>query len=138
MPTKGVTDSKPSTAESLDDGYLVRRVKYRGVLYVLKEVPIGKYDDLQRQATTEVENLDGTTTEKFDGSLRDRLLLSASIIEPAGVNLSKIGARVVANLTRIVNELHYFDEPDELKAENQQSADDEGDGDKKGEPTGNA
>lgn len=137
MPTKGVTDST-STAQSLDDGYLTKTVQYRGVKYTLKEVPIGKYDDLQRQATTEEEAPDGTMTEKFDGNLRDRLLLSASIIEPAGVNLSKLGSRIVANLTRIVSELHYFEEPDELKPENQKKGSDNSDDESKGEPEGNA
>jgi len=132
MPTKGVTDS---TSRSLDDRFLTKTVQYRGTVYRLREVSIAKFDDIQKAATRQEEQPDGTMVERFDPALRDRLLLAASVVEPANFNVSRLGTREVGGLTRLVNELHYADEPDELKGKGDGGDAEEGE---KAESSGNA
>lgn len=92
----------------------VTKVTIRGRKYVFQELEIGEYDKLLKQATTEVGNpVTGEVDETIDQSLLSRLLILKSCVEPkltAG-DLSGVGTKMYRAFVKIVNELHYGDEP---------------------------
>lgn len=94
-----VTDmeNKPLEAEHM----------FRGVLYRIKEVPIGRFDEIQKAATKQILDSDGNVLgERLDSALQMRMLVAASVIEPAGLELGTLPASVVFALNTAVNKLH--------------------------------
>ena len=140
MSPAAATEGKEAPVVEQVSAYSTEFAEWKGVIrgrrYVLREVPIGKFDDIEKQATDKVPNEDGTGfVEKFDANRRSRLLLRASIaeVEPKlpEDGIAGLGTRVVVALNTIVNELHYGD-PDKgaLKQEIELSKKAEEDGPK--------
>lgn len=107
------TEFKPT---GFTNGLAWKKVKYRDVLYHLTELDIGTYDEISTKATRSI-NRDGVEVEEIDNQLQSRLMLKAALLSPKLTTLTGLGTRLTIALNRVVNELHYGDEPDELKAE---------------------
>lgn len=120
--------TKPSAADMSNEFVEVRR-QYRGVEYVLRELPMDQYDKTIEMATTKGE--DGR--EKFDGAGHTKILLVKSLVQPKlkADELFGKGTRLVRNLQEALQELYFDEEPDELqklqdREEKESATDDEG------------
>lgn len=98
------------------NGLAWKKVKFRDTLYHLTELDIGTYDEISKKATKTITR-DGVEIEELDNQLQSRLMLKAALTEPKITSLTALGTRLTIALNRVVNELHYGDEPDELKSE---------------------
>jgi hypothetical protein len=104
-------------SEGFENGLAWKKVKFRGTTYHLTELPIGKYDDISKNASTKRERVDGTEYEELDNQLQARLMLKECLVEPRGVKIADLGTRLTIALNRVVNELHYGEEEDQLRKE---------------------
>jgi hypothetical protein len=129
--TKAPTEQKMS---GFDNGLAWKKVQFRGQLYHLRELEIGEYDKLAKLATTTKTRDDGTTYEELDNQAQSRLMLKACLIEPKSLDITSLGTRLTIALNRVVNELHYGEEKDELVADAkaadaaEKAADEDGEG----------
>lgn len=90
------------------------RHKYRGITYILHELPIGKFDEIQKLAMVKVEDDEGNNLgERRDDVLQMRMMLMACVVEPKGFSLDGLPSPVVFALNGNVNDLHKAEE-DEL------------------------
>lgn len=87
---------------------------YRGVTYKMKEIDAETYDELLKQATNTKFDADGNETEAVDEPLLFRLMLQASLVAPAvsSLDLQKMGFRLVRQLERDCQRLHFAIEPE--------------------------
>jgi len=92
------TDGGPSFEE--------RVVKVRGVEYRLRELSSEEYDKLYKQSEI---------NDDLDAQLLLKLMLAKSLVEPAltGDQIAKLPFRVVRELSRECNELHFGDEKED-------------------------
>lgn len=126
MPSK--TAPAPETTENafkptgFTNGLAWKKVQFRGVRYHLTELEIGEYDKIAKLATTTKTNDAGTAYEELDNQLQSRLMLKACLVTPKSLDISRQGTRLTIALNRVVNELHYGEEKDEL-AEDAAAAD---------------
>ena len=114
--------------EGFTDGLSWIKVEFRGVTYLITELPIGDYDEIVKKAThkEKIEDADtGATREVdiIDNQLQSRLMLKACIKEPDKVDINKLGTRLTIALNRAINTLHYGEELDALRPKKK---DDEG------------
>jgi len=88
---------------------------YRGVTYVLRELPMDRYDELVEQATAEATDADGEVTKVFDSAAHTKLLLVEALVEPklTARQLYGKGTRLVRALQAKVFALHLDPEPEE-------------------------
>jgi len=88
-------------------------VEVRGQRYTFRELEISEYDKLVKAATREEVDDDGITQEITDSTLLLRLMVPKSCISPtlSPDVVASMGARLYRALARVVNELHYGDEP---------------------------
>ena len=103
---------------------------FRGVTYVMRELPMDKYDKLIKDATAEKTiKVDGEdqTIEETDWILHSKLLTAAAIVSPSMTpeQLFGKGTRLVRELQRKVMALHVGDEPEDKKTK-EDADDDEG------------
>jgi hypothetical protein len=102
-------------AEGFDSGLAWKKVSFRGTVYKLVELEIGehnKIEDLAKETRTDSE---GNDVEVVNSRTQNRLMLEKSIVEPKGTNVAKIGTRLYGNLLRVMQDLHYTPEADELR-----------------------
>lgn len=116
--------------EGFEKGLAWGKYGFRGEVYKVTELPIGEYDEIVKKATRKQTVEDPDTGAKqeievLDQQLQSRLMLMACIVEPKGVKVTELGTRLVVALNRIVNRLHYGDEPDELRPVKKDGDDDE-------------
>lgn len=126
--TNGHEDLSPGvTPGEMDNDPSIRRVRYRGVLYVLHEPEIGTFDDIVKKTTREEPDpVTGGTREIVDSIMRQRLLLRAMLKEGMPSNgLSGIPPRVMFHLNGVVSEMLFGDEVDELEAERKKKAEED-------------
>jgi hypothetical protein len=99
---------------------------FRGKTYVLEELSIGEFEDIEKQATrTEFDSATETNREVLDGVLQNQLLMQAMLVEglPAG-GLRKIPTIVMVNLRRRLNDMLFgelkneFEVPANAKGKN--------------------
>lgn len=114
------TEPADGALTGFTDGLAWERHQFRGVMYKVSELEIGDYDDIVKKATRKEKRTNDDTgateeVEILDQQLQSRLMLKACIVEPAKVDIPKLGTRLTVALNRIVNTLHYGEEPDELK-----------------------
>lgn len=103
----------------------ISRHRFRGIDYVLHEVTIGKFDDIQKAATTTIKDRDDNEiAERLDQALQMRLLLLASVIEPRNFTVEGKPAPVIFALNTAVNKLHDPAE-DELAVPKKAAADED-------------
>jgi hypothetical protein len=134
MPTR-VTDKEPETEKLLEgftDGLAWQKLGFRGEVYLVRELPIGEYDEIVKKATRKEKVTDPDTgvsneVDMLDQNLQSRLMLKECLVEPASLDVKKLGTRLTVALNRAINNLHYGDEPDELRPVKK---DDDGEGPK--------
>jgi len=139
MPARNVTKEPEATTdienvlEGFTDGLAWKKLGFRGEVYVIRELPIGEYDEIVKKATRKEKVTDPDTgvsneVDMLDQNLQSRLMLKACLTEPK-IEVTKLGTRLTVALNRAVNELHYGNEPDELRPVKK---DDDGEGPKAG------
>lgn len=117
-------------ASGFDDGLAWEVHEYRGIRYKVTELAIGDYDDIVKKATRKEKRVDpGSGVEEeveiLDQQLQSRMMLKSCIVEPARIDITKLGTRLVVTLNRVVNNLHYGDEPDAVKPAKKDDGDEE-------------
>jgi hypothetical protein len=126
-----------ATVSSLENVPGESRHSYRGVVYVLRELSIGKFDDITKAATSPVLDADGNNLgDRLDTNLQMRMMLMACVKEPKDFSLDGLPSSVVFALNGNVNALHRPEE-DELDPKNKAKgkgapAADDSDGEAKG------
>jgi hypothetical protein len=105
-------------AEAFEDVLRERTVQFRGRRFVMRELPIGEYDEIIRKSIDKIEMPDGSTEERTDQLRQSRLLMAKCMVsvDPPlpRTGIPGLGTAIVGALTRIVDELHYVAEVDEL------------------------
>ena len=105
-------------AASLTPDFLEEEVTVRGVTYRLRELSIGDYDELVKKATTKTTDpLTGRDEESIDNALLLKLMVLRCSVDPklTPESLSTLPMRVVLKLNQTVNRMHYGDEPETVK-----------------------
>lgn len=95
---------------------LTEKVKFRGVEYTIRELTIEEFDGINEKATVKTTTtVDGEDreTERIDGNTQSKLMIRACVTPSPP---SPMGLRLFNGLRFAVNNLHFSDEPDELKA----------------------
>jgi hypothetical protein len=113
------TTTAKATEEKMSgfkNGLAWKKVQFRGVKYHLTELTIGDYDEIAKKATKKITRPDGTDYEEIDNQLQSRLMLRKCLITPSNIEINSLGTKLTIALNRVVNELHYGDEVDELTA----------------------
>jgi hypothetical protein len=97
-----------------------KTINVRGIEYRFRELTIGEYDDLTSKATSNRPNpVTGQDEEVIDRELLLRLMVMKSSVEPR-INaeaLSSLPMRVAFKFNQTVNEMHFGDEPEGEKKE---------------------
>ena len=107
MTTKSLELAEPSQKPE------IVTIEARGKQYTFRELEIGEYDKLVKAATHEEADEDGIMQDVTDSTLLLRLMVPKSCVDPilTPEAVATMGARLYRALARIVNELHYGDEP---------------------------
>jgi hypothetical protein len=88
-------------------------VEVRGSRYTFRELEIGEYNKLVKQASRQEADEDGIMQEVTDNTLLLQLMVFKSCESPklTTESVATMGTRMYRALARVVNELHYSDEP---------------------------
>jgi hypothetical protein len=88
-------------------------VKIRGQQFTFRELEISEYDKLTKQASHQEADVDGILQDVIDNTLLLKLMVLKSCVSPKLTDtiLASYGYRMYRTIARIVNELHYGDEP---------------------------
>ena len=137
MPTRVTKEPEAdieNVLEGFTDGLAWKKLGFRGEVYLVRELPIGEYDDIVKKATSKQAVVDPDTgvsndVDILDQNLQSRLMLKECLVEPKSIDVKKLGTRLTVALNRAINELHYGNEPDELRPVKK---DDDGEGPKGG------
>lgn len=84
-----------------------RRVKIRGVVYTLRELTIGEYDECVAKATEKRVN---PVTDREEDVVNNQTLLRFMVAKSCGLSLQKqadLEMPVVLTLNKIVNDMHF-------------------------------
>ena len=102
---------------------VVVRAKIRGRTYRFTELPIGEYDKCVKSATSKQPDGLGGEEEVIDNTLLMRLLINKSADPKPS---PEVGAREYRAFAKIVNDLHYGDEPIEILGDEEEEETEEG------------
>lgn len=120
-----VTPPEPS-----DEPAVIKAI-IRGQKYTFSEITMERYDELMKKATSKVHNeVTGETDEVIDQTLLMRLMI-LECVRPRPEGVMRKGVRLYRAFARIVNDLHYGEEPVEIDDDDDDVLDD-------GESQGNA
>jgi DNA integrity scanning protein DisA with diadenylate cyclase activity len=88
-------------------------VEIRGQRFTFRELEISEYDKLVKQASHQEADVDGILQDVTDNTLLLKLMVLKSCVSPKLTDsiLTAYGYRMYRAIARIVNELHYGDEP---------------------------
>ena len=126
--TKTLPDLPPPSDEPA-----IVRARIRGRVYTFTEMEIGEYDKLVTKATRrEADPETGVEEDIIDNVLLMRLMIDKVVDPKPPQEILHVGTRMYRAFSRIINELHYGDEPVEILGD-----DDSGD-EPKENPKGNA
>ena len=126
--TKTLPDLPPPSDEPA-----IVRARIRGRVYTFTEMEIGEYDKLVTKATRrEADPETGVEEDIIDNVLLMRLMIDKVVDPKPPQEILHVGTRMYRAFSRIINELHYGDEPVEILGD-----DDSGD-EPKEKPSGNA
>lgn len=107
------------------------RARIRGRVYTFTELEIGEYDKLVTKATKqEIDPETGNTEDVIDNVLLMRLMIDKVVDPKPPQEILHVGTRMYRAFSRIINELHYGEEPVEILGDDEDS--------EKAKPTGNA
>lgn len=98
---------------SLDPKLNEEWIEMRGVRFHLRELSIGRYDELVVQCTSQVSDALGGTVDKLDDDLFSKLLTKECVVTPqvTPARLAVWGTRMARQLQRRVNAMHFDSEP---------------------------
>lgn len=102
-----------STPKSADPA--TKTIEVRGQRFVIRELTIGEYDDLEKKATSKQPNpmnANAPEIEVTDRTQLLRLMVLKCVVEPrlTAQKLSELPMRVALALNNTVNEMHFPDE----------------------------
>lgn len=100
----------PSAAD-FSIGPRVETHQFRGRVYTFTELTIGEYDELVKIATTKDE---ATGIEALDDRMLMKLM-TMKVVDVTPREYAALGTRVVFSINAVVRNMHYNEEPDELK-----------------------
>lgn len=88
-------------------------VEVRGQQFTFRELEIGEYDKLLKQSSHKEADEDGVMQDVTDSQLLLRLMVPKSCISPKMTpdTVNAMGTRMYRALARVVNDLHYGNEP---------------------------
>jgi len=97
---------------------------YRGETFSLVEIDAADYDDCVQRATTTKYDSEGEEQESIDQTLLFRLMLEKSLVTPklTLAEIAGLGMRLVRQLERDVQTLHFSLEPETDKARKKKAA----------------
>lgn len=99
----------------LDNEFASETVTFRGTTYTVHELSMTDYDKTVKLATTEEDGI-----EKFDAVAHTRILTAKCVkIDGKAVDVDELyskGTRLVRQLQRIVQKLHWDEEPESEEA----------------------
>ncbi len=103
----------PSNKMSVDPN--TKTIKIRGVLFVIRELTIGEYDDLEKKATTNRPNpvnSDAPEIEVVDRQQLLRMMVLRCVVDPhlTASKFAELPTRVALGLNDYVNKMHFPDE----------------------------
>lgn len=102
------------TAADMANEFVSETKRFRGHTYVITELPMKDYDKTVKMATVKD---DDTDVETFDNAAHNRLLLAKCVTEDGSTvdvdELYRRGTRIVRQLQRIIQKIHFEDEPEE-------------------------
>jgi hypothetical protein len=104
------------TAAAMDDQPLEVTRQFRGTQYKLRAISMTDYDKSVAQATQKDQE---TGEDEFDPAKHTRILLSKSLVEPEGMTVVQLydkDPKLVRGVQKMLQELYWDDEPDELTA----------------------
>jgi hypothetical protein len=118
-----------SKVQPLIPDFLEDEVTVRGVTYRFRELSISDYDDLVARATTPQPNQFGVVEDMVNNTLLLKLMVIKCSTTPklTAEVLASMPMRAALTLNRLVNRMHYGDEPEPEKKD---EADEEEDGKK--------
>ena len=109
------------------------KARIRGRVYTFTELEIGDYDKLVTAATKrEADPETGLEEDVIDNVLLMRLMIDKVVDPKPPQQVIHVGTRMYRAFSRIINDLHYGDEPVEILG------DEEGDDAPEEAPKGNA
>jgi hypothetical protein len=91
----------------------VVKIVARGVEYTFRELEIGEYDKLVKEASHQEADEDGVMQEVTDNTILLRLMVFKSCVSPKMTpeTAAKMGTKLYRGLSRVVNDLHFSAEP---------------------------
>jgi hypothetical protein len=96
-------------AAALDTKSSIRKVRIRGVVYTLRELTIGEYDECVTKATEKRTN---PLTEREEEFVNQTTLLRHMVAKSSGISIGKqadLEMPVVLTLNKLVNDMHFPD-----------------------------
>jgi hypothetical protein len=105
----------------LDNEFRHETRRYRGHVYVIRELPMSDYQKAVRAATnTEKDTVTGEDNEKFDADLHTAIMLGKCVTidgkKTTADALYEKGTALVRQLQRDVSSMHFDEEkPEELE-----------------------
>ena len=91
------------------------RARIRGRVYTFTELEIGEYDKLVTKATKREQDPEtGLEEDVIDNVLLMRLMIDKVVDPKPPQEVVHTGTRMYRAFSKIINELHYGDEPVEL------------------------
>lgn len=102
------------------------KARIRGRVYTFTELEIGEYDKLVTKATKREEDPDtGIAEDVIDNVLLMRLMIDKVVDPKPPQEILRVGTRMYRAFSRIINELHYGDEPVEILGDEEGDAPEE-------------
>lgn len=117
--------TEPTQVPSLDEQPLEKVVRFRGRTFTVRELSIGEYDAIVKLSTDEIEipdELSGGTQkiQRVDGARQNRLMMDKCLVKidpPLGKGgLMALPTRLYGGLNRIIQQMHFEEEPDEFSS----------------------
>ena len=110
--------------QSLTPEFLEEEVNIRGVVYHLRELSIGEYDELVTKATKKTTSpVTGEESETIDNAVLLKMMVLKCSFDPklTAEALAGLPMRGALKLNQTVNRMHYGDEPEGKAAEKPES-----------------
>ena len=111
------------------------RARIRGRVYTFTELEIGEYDKLVTKATRREQDPEtGVEEDIIDNVLLMRLMIDKTVEPKPPQEVVHTGTRMYRAFSKIINDLHYGDEPIEILGDDEEGGEEA----PKESPSGNA
>jgi hypothetical protein len=114
------TASRGVDLTELDNEFKSKRIRYRGHIYEIRELPMVDYQKAVKMATTQEKDLEtGLESDKFDADLHTAIMLGKCVTidgkKTTADALYEKGTALVRQLQRDVSAMHFDEEkPEDL------------------------